>query len=390
MSIISFTRLHDGVLSLVFSLSFLILFLPLLCPKPANGVVSVGQRLALLDLYRHLGGEDWANNKDWGALPGTECSWFGVYCDAKQQQVIALLLKNNNLTGHLRPSIKNLSHLQHLDLSDNFIAGTLPQEIGELTELEVITLRYNQLKGPLPASLGYLTQLTDCNFSHNQLSGEIPDELGLLTELRNLNLEFNELSGEIPGTLGELIKLRNLRLDNNYLTGSLPASLCYLSSLYQLNLSNNNLSGSIPPDIRHLTGLFLLFLQGNEFAGEVPWQIRYLWNLFSNDSDFRWNRLHSSDDYVIAFLKSKQIGGDWQATQSGIAPDGDINADGRVDLTDAILILQLFAGTEPGQIVAGYEQSGVDVDPDSRLNGDDTRIGFAELFFILSQNTETP
>jgi hypothetical protein len=36
--------------------------------------------------------------------------------------------------------------------------------------------------------------------------------------------------------------------------------------------------------------------------------------------DFRWNALHSDDATLIAFLNSKQDGGDWQGTQT-ITPD---------------------------------------------------------------------
>ncbi len=57
---------------------------------------------------------------------------------------------------------------------------------------------------------------------------------------------------------------------------------------------------------------------------------------------------------------------------------GDINKDGNVDLTDAILTLKVVAGMAPSGIRTDYATSGVDV------NSDD-RIGLAEAIYILQK-----
>jgi len=55
---------------------------------------------------------------------------------------------------------------------------------------------------------------------------------------------------------------------------------------------------------------------------------------------------------------------------------GDLNGDGRIDLTDALLALEVLAGRSPTSIRANYATSGADV------NGDN-RIGHHELEYIL-------
>jgi hypothetical protein len=55
---------------------------------------------------------------------------------------------------------------------------------------------------------------------------------------------------------------------------------------------------------------------------------------------------------------------------------GDINGDGMVDLTDAMLCLKVLAGLDPTVIRASYPVSGADVSGDGR-------IGMPEIHYIL-------
>ena len=58
--------------------------------------------------------------------------------------------------------------------------------------------------------------------------------------------------------------------------------------------------------------------------------------------------------------------------------DGDVNGDLDVNLTDAILALQVLAGFEPQEFITDYPVSGVDVD------GDDT-VGLAEAIYVMQK-----
>ncbi len=81
------------------------------------------------------------------------------------------------------------------------------------------------------------------------------------------------------------------------------------------------------------------------------------------------------------------MGGDWETTQTGINPKGDVNADGIVNLEDSILSLQICAGMNPAGVCAGYGRSGVDVDPDSRYNMLGSEIGVSEAIYSLQKSS---
>lgn len=57
---------------------------------------------------------------------------------------------------------------------------------------------------------------------------------------------------------------------------------------------------------------------------------------------------------------------------------GDINRDDLIDLTDLIMVLQIFTGTSPTELPSNYNISGIDVDGDAR-------IGVHELFYIFER-----
>jgi len=62
-----------------------------------------------------------------------------------------------------------------------------------------------------------------------------------------------------------------------------------------------------------------LRLYSNMFSGIIPYDLINLENLCEGDSDFRWNAIYANDNILRAFLNSKQIGGNWESTQT-IAP----------------------------------------------------------------------
>ena len=105
----------------------------------------------LAALYNTTGGSTWTANTGWdvsGSGPnGTECSWFGIECDAAPH-LIGIDLPNNNLTGTL-PDLGALTRLATLDLFGNQLTGPIPDSTRNLTALTVISLAGNQLSGSL-------------------------------------------------------------------------------------------------------------------------------------------------------------------------------------------------------------------------------------------------
>ncbi|XP_059066532.1 receptor-like protein 12 [Cryptomeria japonica] len=247
------------------------------------------------------------------------CEWEGVACDYHTSHVIRLNLNNDWyhhwLSGELHPSLFNLRHLQHLDLTridfkDNTIVGNLPSWLWDLPNLIFVNLSNNMLEGSLPRKIShtfrtvdlhgnglygslpaldffsYFLDLSDneftgsipetndaleiLNFSNNKLTGMIPRSIGSCSSLSVLNLAQNVLQREIPGELGNLKALRTLNLNDNSLQGRVPSSIAKCIKLRVLDLGNNNFEGSLPIWIEKMVDLRILSLASNKFKGEGP------------------------------------------------------------------------------------------------------------------------
>ena len=285
-----------------------------------------------------------------------------------------LYLDHNELSGPIPPVLGGLGpQFQGLRLDDNQLSGPIPNELAQLTNLRELGLGHNQLTGSIPAWIGTFTSLWSLRLSGNTLTGPIPPELGNLG-LAELRLDGNELTGPIPSWIGGM-PLQSLSLAHNLLTGPIPPEIGNLTNVYELLLDDNPLGGSIPPELFNvtfgssyigsppqtldlandgLTGvippgignmkelqvlrldgnglsgpipggigglakLVELSLAGNRLSGPIPATLAKLTALADGTSDLRWNALHTSDTTLVAFLDSKQTGGDWAGTQT-VAP----------------------------------------------------------------------
>ena len=263
--------------------------------RQVHAVIPASERAALTSLYNSTNGDKWDNNSGWKqpplhgdgfALPGTECSWYGVEC-----------------TG---------GFVTKVGLYSNQLSGSIPTELGNLTNLALLSLNSNQLSGSIPPQLGNLTNLTFLALGSNQLSGSIPPELGNLTNLMFFNLDSNQLSGSIPPQLGSLTNLTFLHLNSNQLSGSIPPELGNLTNLALLYLNSNQLSGSIPPELGNLTNLGILYLNSNQLAGNIPAEIMNLKSLW--EIDICNNNLYTSNPNLRDFLNGLQP--EWESCQS--------------------------------------------------------------------------
>jgi len=87
----------------------------------------------------------------------------------------------------------------------------------------------------------------------------------------------------------------------------------------EIHFGNNNLVGNVPASISNFSNLEKLLLNSNNLSG-FPNEIINLTSLLNGESDFRWNRLYSSNSTLIVFLNEKQDGQNWQSTQT-VAPN---------------------------------------------------------------------
>ena len=102
-----------------------------------------------------------------------------------------------------------------LDLRDMNLTGRIPAELGELSHLRLLRLDGNRLTGPIPPELGNLTRLAMLSLDGNRLTGSIPPELANLSNLRQLWLADNRLTTPIPTALAGMPRLLSLVVAGN-------------------------------------------------------------------------------------------------------------------------------------------------------------------------------
>ncbi|KAJ4799009.1 hypothetical protein LUZ62_050255 [Rhynchospora pubera] len=307
----------DGV---NFFLTFHLLILcssTVLVPVKANN--NETDLYALISFKSLISGDPLGMLSSWNnTLP--HCQWTGVTCGRSHtDRVTALVLNSKELSGHISPSLANLTFLQKLSLSDNKLTGSIPDDLGRLSRLrfinfsinslegripstlencsnlKVLSLRNNNLGGTIPADLanckkltivnlrknvlvgaippefGSLQQLTALTLGNNNLTGTIPPELGNLTNLQGLLLHFNTFKDSIPSSFGKLQSLESLYLYDNNISGKIPNSLYNISSIIDLELSTNQIHGTLPSDIcKYFPDLQTLYLYENQLSGEIP------------------------------------------------------------------------------------------------------------------------
>ncbi|KAJ1421961.1 Leucine-rich repeat [Sesbania bispinosa] len=219
---------------------------------------------------------------------GTNCCyhWYGVSCDPTTRRVAEITLRGltvrdnpyynhtrtaGYMTGHISPSICNLTQLSSITISDwKGISGIIPRCITTLRFLQTIDLSGNFISGNVPWDIGRLTQLTMLNLADNHISGRIPKTLVNLSILMQLDLRNNAIEGPIPWNFGRLTKLNRALLSHNRITGSIPSSISSIYGLADLDLSLNRLSGSIPASLGRMPVLDSLNLKYNNLSGKIP------------------------------------------------------------------------------------------------------------------------
>eukprot|EP01031_Cornospumella_fuschlensis_P027785 gene27785-33559_t len=255
--------------------------------KVAQQNIPSSELNALQDLYTATNGDFW----HWVQPNGTSslgapwnfsqpdpnpCAelWQGVVCgncNSSVCHVESLRLQSHNISGHLQPSLSNLTYLQSLDLADNFIQGSVPATFASLQYLKDLNLRDNTLYGHLPTWLPQLRSLVNLNLSRNFFRDTIPDSYYDMTNLTTLEMANNILRGSISDSgLSQLVNLRMLNLGSNRLNGTLPKSIGLLPNLTSALLVYNFLSGTIPVEITESRSLTVFTVFRNRLNGTIP------------------------------------------------------------------------------------------------------------------------
>lgn len=191
-------------------------------------------------------------------LDASSNNFSGALTTAFPSSLSLLSLKGNQLTGHLPPSLKNLTLLQALDLRNNQLNGSVDAFIFSLPNLQQLNLSYNFFTSLEVFNFsGVNSQLLSLDLSFNRIRGGLPESMAGLKKLTVLALRSNMFTGPIPYTyalkaansLNGTEQLGQLYLDNNYLSGNIPLPLLRLSpDAISANLVNNCLQ-SCPPSL---------------------------------------------------------------------------------------------------------------------------------------------
>ncbi|RVW78959.1 LRR receptor-like serine/threonine-protein kinase FLS2 [Vitis vinifera] len=300
-------------------LSFLMLLL--LCAKPGLGYLTrciERERQALLHFKRGLV-DEFGLLSSWGHEHDNRncCNWRGVQCSNQSGHVIMLHLQApwsentweyQSLRGEISPSLLELEHLTHLDLSCNDFEGRhIPPFLGSLSRMQHLNLSHANFTQTVPTQLGNLSNLLslDLSCSYGHLNSGNLEWLSRLSSLRFLDLSYVDLSEAIhwsqainklpslihldlqgcdlppipPFTIPSLsygnscVPLVFLRLSDNVRITSLiyPWLFNFSTTLLHLDLSCCHLNGSIPEyAFGNMSSLEYLDLHLSELDDEIP------------------------------------------------------------------------------------------------------------------------
>ncbi|KAK9209694.1 hypothetical protein WN944_002062 [Citrus x changshan-huyou] len=250
-----------------------------------NGTSCIeSEREALLKLKHDL--RDPSHRlASWNGDNGDCCKWGGVLCSNFTGHVLKLNLQNpsspdeayqrSKLVGKINPSLLELKHLVHLDLSGNDFQGIqIPKYLASLVNLRYLNLSQARFTGMIPHQLGNLSNLQYLDLSgvYFELHAETISWLSGLSLLEHLYISFVNLSKASDSLLviNSLHSLKELKLSFCELHHFPLLSSANFSSLTTLDLSGNQFRGQIPSRLGNLTSLKHLDLSFNQFNSAVP------------------------------------------------------------------------------------------------------------------------
>jgi len=200
--------------------------------------------------------------------------------------------------------LRNLDHINGLDISNNHINGAVPQWVWERwSSFTFLNLSRNNF-----TSMGYEDPILPIrvqyfDLSFNNFQGVIP-----LPQEENWMLDYssNQFS-TVPSNFGTfIVDTSSFKASGNKLSGEILAPICTAWSLNLLDLSYNNLNGSIPTCLMEdLNSLQVLNLAGNQLHGQLPHSMKEGCSL--QELDFGSNKIEGKIPRSLVACKWLEI-----------------------------------------------------------------------------------
>ncbi|XP_024022064.1 receptor-like protein Cf-9 [Morus notabilis] len=184
---------------------------------------------------------NWTGPLRYLSLSSTRFSIDLPYVIRNLKHLDHLDVNNCNLKGSFPALSSNITQITSLELSSNHFDGQIPWGFVNMRKLSFLDLSNNNFKGELLQICNSTNKTFLCESSKDQLVGPVP------LHLESLFLHGNFLNGTIPSWLYSHPSLQNLHLDHNQFTGHIGEF--QYNSLVNLGLSSNKLQGLIPSSI---------------------------------------------------------------------------------------------------------------------------------------------
>lgn len=198
---------------------------------------------ALKDLFSSTAGENWTDNANWGTGNPGDWARVALIGVAPNQNVVAISMDSNNLTGSLNSSLGNLAALREANFSHNNLTGPIPSSFSALINMRRLFLFNNQLTDGIPDIFTNWSNILLISIAENpNLGGSIPASLSANNSLQRIFLQNSGLTGGIPSALGDLPNLNLIDLSNNQIGGAIPMSFATVPATpANVDFSNNEL-----------------------------------------------------------------------------------------------------------------------------------------------------